>query len=70
MSGKYLHNTYEGITLYTTIRKGQRMLCDHMMRRESSETIVTAGNIIGRRDRDRSREIILDSLKWRHEGIS
>lgn len=49
------------------------MLCDHMMsmmRGESSETILTTENIIGRRDRDRSRKIILDSLKWRHEGIS
>ena len=60
-----LKQTNEKRRIITKLRKRQSKFIGHILRKGKLEHLVTTGKIIGRRDRGKQREKILDGLtKW------
>lgn len=63
--------TNERRKIILDLRKSQSKFIGHILRKGKLEHIVTTGKIIGRRDRGRQREKILDGLtKWQGKKLT
>lgn len=60
----------ESRTLHTTIRNRQTLMFGNIMRRTGLDNIVMMGKIHGSRGGGRPKDILLDGLRWWHDGIS